>query len=423
VTENPATGPTGEAADGLASAPGYQPTQVAHPVQGTNPAAEQVQATQPLTQAPGAGDGQPPPGWPASQEPVAAKMEAPAPQPVPPGPMTAQVPFPHACQPHPPLPDRQPAAPQEPAPQEPAQQQPAQQPPAQPYLQQPLAPPAWPSQPTVGYPPPAPVPPGYPQPMPQAYHYPGPVPPGSQGYLPGPVPPAQLYGAPVPAPPMPAAPGYPAPMHPGAVHPAAVYPAPMYPAPVHPAHAGYMQLQPPGYPQAPGMPPSAEMPRAYFAGPPSMLAAAADRERAVDVCKASYGEGRLTKDEFDSRVNQIQASRTYGDLAAVISDLPAGPLGGVSHYQAGGYPVPSGRNYPVAPASTNGLAIGSLVTALLGVPLLPVIMGHIARRQIREGYQSGDGLAIAGLIIGWMGMAFYTLMIIAAIASAGGGGN
>ena len=155
-----------------------------------------------------------------------------------------------------------------------------------------------------------------------------------------------------------------------------------------------------------------------MAGPPGMLAGAADRERAIDVVKAAFGEGRLTKDEFDQRVHQITMARTYGDLAAIISDLPAGPLGGLAQYPAG-IPV-AAPYYPPAPQPTNGLAIGSLVCALLGISLPAVIMGHIARRQIRDGNQAGDGLAVAGLVIGWLGMAFYALIFIAAIASTSG---
>jgi Domain of unknown function (DUF1707) len=34
---------------------------------------------------------------------------------------------------------------------------------------------------------------------------------------------------------------------------------------------------------------------------------------------------RLAKDEFDLRVSQALASRTYAELAAVTADLPAGP--------------------------------------------------------------------------------------------------
>ena len=70
-------------------------------------------------------------------------------------------------------------------------------------------------------------------------------------------------------------------------------------------------------------PPSAAAPRLGVGGPPGMLASSADRERAIDVVKAAYGEGRLTKEEFDHRVNRITAARTYGDLSMTISDLPA----------------------------------------------------------------------------------------------------
>jgi len=169
------------------------------------------------------------------------------------------------------------------------------------------------------------------------------------------------------------------------------------------------------YPRSAYAPPPAHVPRGTV-GPPGMLAATADRERAIDVCKASYGEGRLTKEEFDARVHQISACRTYGDLAAVVSDLPAGPLGGVSHYLAGGFPVPA-PNYPPPVRPTNGLAIGSLVCALMGISLPAVVMGHIARTQIKDKHEAGDGLAVAGLVIGWLGMGFWTLVFILAIAS------
>ena len=48
----------------------------------------------------------------------------------------------------------------------------------------------------------------------------------------------------------------------------------------------------------------------------------ADREQAVDVLKAAFVQGRLSKDEFDLRVGQVFASRTYGDLGALTADLP-----------------------------------------------------------------------------------------------------
>jgi hypothetical protein len=48
----------------------------------------------------------------------------------------------------------------------------------------------------------------------------------------------------------------------------------------------------------------------------------ADREQAIDVLKTAFVQGRLTKDEFDLRVGQVLASRTYADLGALTADIP-----------------------------------------------------------------------------------------------------
>jgi hypothetical protein len=48
----------------------------------------------------------------------------------------------------------------------------------------------------------------------------------------------------------------------------------------------------------------------------------AEREQAIDVLKAAFVQGRLTKDEFDLRVGQVFASRTYADLDALTADIP-----------------------------------------------------------------------------------------------------
>ena len=50
----------------------------------------------------------------------------------------------------------------------------------------------------------------------------------------------------------------------------------------------------------------------------------ADREQSIDVLKAAFVQGRLTKDEFDSRVGHVLASRTYADLGALTADIPEG---------------------------------------------------------------------------------------------------
>jgi hypothetical protein len=53
----------------------------------------------------------------------------------------------------------------------------------------------------------------------------------------------------------------------------------------------------------------------------------ADREQAIDVLKAAFVQGRLTKDEFDRRVGQVFTSRTHADLDALIADIPDGVTG------------------------------------------------------------------------------------------------
>jgi hypothetical protein len=64
---------------------------------------------------------------------------------------------------------------------------------------------------------------------------------------------------------------------------------------------------------------------AYSPNPGSMLASNADRDRAIDVLRAGFAEGRLTQSEFEERMARVQASRTYDQLAELICDLPAGP--------------------------------------------------------------------------------------------------
>ena len=54
-----------------------------------------------------------------------------------------------------------------------------------------------------------------------------------------------------------------------------------------------------------------------------LRASHADREQVIDVLKVAFVRGRLTKDEFDARVGQTFASRTYAELAVLTADIPA----------------------------------------------------------------------------------------------------
>ena len=70
--------------------------------------------------------------------------------------------------------------------------------------------------------------------------------------------------------------------------------------------------------------------------------------------------------------------------------------------------------------STNGLAIASMVLGIVWVwwigSILALIFGVVARKQIRERGEKGDGMAIAGIVLGCVGAATLILIIIGAIA-------
>jgi hypothetical protein len=71
--------------------------------------------------------------------------------------------------------------------------------------------------------------------------------------------------------------------------------------------------------------------------------------------------------------------------------------------------------YPPA-APTNGLAIAALVCGVggfvIGLSFIPaIICGHLARKQIRQTGEQGAGLALAGLILGYVGTALFIALI------------
>lgn len=69
----------------------------------------------------------------------------------------------------------------------------------------------------------------------------------------------------------------------------------------------------------------------------------------------------------------------------------------------------------------NSLAIASFVCSLLGISLLGVIFGHIALRQIRRanGRMHGRGLAIAGLILGYIPIVIFGVIIVLIFGTIG----
>lgn len=144
---------------------------------------------------------------------------------------------------------------------------------------------------------------------------------------------------------------------------------------------------------------------------------------------------------------------TYPASAAPVSGYPVQPeqvsgypvpAGQVSGYpvaagQVSGYPpqqaaypspgYPSYGGYPPVAASppTNGMAIASMVVSIVSVlglcgygiggllGIVGAILGHVAKRQIRERGESGDSMALTGIILGWIATALGVIIIIALV--------
>jgi len=127
--------------------------------------------------------------------------------------------------------------------------------------------------------------------------------------------------------------------------------------------------------------------------------------------------------------------------APPLASAPPNPFAPPAPYASpGAYPPPGAGPYgqyppPYPPSgfqppSTNGLAIASLVLGVVGwIPcgagsIVAIVLGFVARSQIRasQGRQGGDGLALAGIILGFLAVALWiALLVIGAISNANSG--
>jgi hypothetical protein len=141
-----------------------------------------------------------------------------------------------------------------------------------------------------------------------------------------------------------------------------------------------------------------------------LRASHADRERAIDVLKAAFAEGRLNQEEYTDRVGLAHASRTYDDLGALVADLPVGPFGTLAPAPGPLAPAPAPVPAPVPPArlrlpprtSMTPLVIAALIAGIMvptiAIPVLAVVAcvtlarsGPARERRIR--------LAVAGAVL------------------------
>jgi hypothetical protein len=56
-----------------------------------------------------------------------------------------------------------------------------------------------------------------------------------------------------------------------------------------------------------------------------LRASHADRDQVVELLRVAAGDGRLSPEELDDRLELALTARTYAELAALTADLPATP--------------------------------------------------------------------------------------------------
>ena len=98
-----------------------------------------------------------------------------------------------------------------------------------------------------------------------------------------------------------------------------------------------------------------------------------------------------------------------------------------------GQPVGPGQPYPPAggwpgyapPPPTNTMALTSFIVSLVSlfscplIGIVSIVLGRRARDEIRRTGEQGDGLAQAGVIIGWIGVALAVLGALVFLAYLG----
>ena len=99
----------------------------------------------------------------------------------------------------------------------------------------------------------------------------------------------------------------------------------------------------------------------------------------------------------------------------------AAPAAAPTYGTAPAYGAAPGYGYGAQP-KTNTLAIVSLIASIASFIIVPfvgsivgVITGHMSLHQLKTSGEQGRGMALAGTIVGWVGLGLALLGIIAAI--------
>ncbi len=106
-----------------------------------------------------------------------------------------------------------------------------------------------------------------------------------------------------------------------------------------------------------------------------MRAADSDRERVAEQLRSAHAEGRLALSEYDERVQQAWAARTYGELEVLTADLPQArsPAAPVTHDEvrsAGGQQHHGRREHAAVAAWAGVSAINLAIWAIVSLTTL-----------------------------------------------------
>ncbi|KAB2343987.1 DUF4190 domain-containing protein [Actinomadura rudentiformis] len=110
-----------------------------------------------------------------------------------------------------------------------------------------------------------------------------------------------------------------------------------------------------------------------------------------------------------------QEQRDYGQPPSYAQHPPTG----MPPYPQGGFPP----GQAAASGRTNALAIGSLVAGIVGIvcgvgSIVAIVLGHLALSKIKKTGEAGRGLAITGLILGYLAILAWIAYLILVVLVA-----
>ncbi len=119
----------------------------------------------------------------------------------------------------------------------------------------------------------------------------------------------------------------------------------------------------------------------------TLRASDADREHIAERLRQAAAEGRLFSDELEERLGAALSARTYGELDAVVADLP-GPEMALAR-------PPRREVGPVRPV------VAVLVALTAAVMLIGVVASTLVGHPGHEGFGPGPLIWLVWIAFGW----------------------